>query len=188
VRRRKLKTDPEPRAPPAPFAPSEERAVTIAVYPGSFDPVTNGHLDIVTRAARLFDSVVMAVFDRPSKNLLFSTAERVALLEEATRDLSRVKVDTYSNLTVEYLGSIGASIIVRGLRDTRDFEHEFQMAQIHRKLDPQIDVVYFMAGPEYTFFSSSMVREIAGRGGDVSWVLPPHIVVALKRAYSDAGG
>jgi len=158
--------------------------VTIAVYPGSFDPVTNGHLDIVTRAACLFDTVIMAVFDRPQKNLLFSTAERVALLEEATRDLPRVKIDTYSTLTVDYARAVGASIILRGLRDTRDFEQEFQMAQIHHTLDSQIDVVFLMAGHQYTFFSSSTVREIAALGGDVSWLVPPHIVAALKRAYA----
>ena len=157
--------------------------MTIAVYPGSFDPVTNGHLDIVTRAARLFDTVIMAVFDRPNKNLLFSSAERVALLEEATRDLPRVKIDTYSTLTVDYMRSVGASNIVRGLRDSRDFEHEFQMAQIHQTLDAQIDVVFFMAGHQYTFFSSSTVREIAALGGDVSWLVQPHIVAALRRVY-----
>jgi pantetheine-phosphate adenylyltransferase len=162
---------------------AKERVVSIAVYPGSFDPVTNGHLDIVARAARLFDTVVMAVFDRPQKNLVFSTAERVALLEEATRDLPRVKISTYSTLTVDYVRSIGASIIVRGLRDPRDFDHEFQMAQIHHKLDEQIDVVFFMAGHQYTFFSSSTVREIAALGGDVSWLVPPHVVAALRRAY-----
>jgi pantetheine-phosphate adenylyltransferase len=158
--------------------------VTTAVYPGSFDPVTNGHLEIVMRAARLFDTVIMAVFDRPIKNLLFSTAERVAMVEEATRDQPRVKVDTYSNLTIEYVREIGASVIVRGLRDPRDFEHEFQMAQINNKLAPEIDVVLFMAGHQYTFFSSSTVREIAALGGDVSWLVPPHVVTALKRAYS----
>jgi pantetheine-phosphate adenylyltransferase len=158
--------------------------VTIAVYPGSFDPVTNGHLEIVTRAARLFDTVIMAVFDRPLKSLLFSTAERVAMVKEATRDQPRVKVDTYSNLTVEYVREIGASVIVRGLRDPRDFEHEFQMAQINNKLAPEIDVVLFMAGHQYTFFSSSTVREIAALGGDVSWLVPPHVVTALKRAYN----
>jgi len=157
--------------------------VTIAVYPGSFDPITNGHLEIVTRAARLFDSVVIAVFDRPIKNLLFSTAERIAMIKQATRDLPRVKVDTYSALTVDYVREIGAAVIVRGLRDPRDFEHEFQMAQIHHKLDEQIDVVFFMAGHQYTFFSSSTVREIAALGGDVSWLVPPHIVTALRRAY-----
>lgn len=162
---------------------AKERAVTIAVYPGSFDPITNGHLDIVTRAARLFDTVVMSVFDRPNKNLLFNTSERIAMVKEAVRDLPRVKVDTYSALTVDYVREIGASVIVRGLRDPRDFDHEFQMAQINNKLAPDIDVVLFMAGHEYTFFSSSTVRELASLGGDVSWLVPPHVVVALKRAY-----
>lgn len=146
--------------------------MTIAVYPGSFDPITNGHLDIVTRAARLFDTVIMAVFDRPNKNLLFSTDERISMVKEATRHLPRVKVDTYSALTVAYVREIGASVIVRGLRDPRDFDHEFQMAQINNTLAPEIDVVLFMAAHQYTFFSSSTVREIASLGGDVSWLVP----------------
>lgn len=157
--------------------------MTIAVYPGSFDPVTNGHLEIAARASRLFDTVIMAVFDRPSKNLLFNTVDRVALLEEAIRDMPRVKIDTYSILTVEYVRRVGASVIVRGLRDPRDFDHEFHQAQINHKLAPEIDVVFFMAGHEYTFFSSSTVREIASLGGDVSWLVPPHVEAALKRAY-----
>ena len=157
--------------------------MTIAVYPGSFDPITNGHLDIVTRAARLFDTVIMAVFDRPNKNLLFSTAERIAMVKEAIHDLPRVKVDTYSALTVDYVREIGASVIVRGLRDPSDFDSEFRLAQINNKLAPEIDVVLFMAGHGYTFFSSSTVREIASLGGDVSWLVPPHVVTALKRAY-----
>jgi pantetheine-phosphate adenylyltransferase len=162
---------------------AKERVVTIAVYPGSFDPITNGHLDIVTRAARLFDIVVLAVFDRPNKNLLFNTQERIAMVKEAIRDLPRVRVDTYSALTVDYVREIGASVIIRGLRDPRDFDHEFQMAQINNKLAPEIDVVLFMAGHQYTFFSSSTVRELASLGGDVSWLVPPHVVAALKRAY-----
>jgi pantetheine-phosphate adenylyltransferase len=162
---------------------AKERVVTIAVYPGSFDPITNGHLDVVTRAARLFDTVVLAVFDRPNKNLLFNTQERIAMVKEAIRDLPRVKADTYSALTVDYVREIGASVIVRGLRDPRDFDHEFQMAQIYNKLAPEIDVVLFMAGHQYTFFSSSTVRELASLGGDVSWLVPPHVVAALKRAY-----
>jgi len=157
--------------------------VTIAVYPGSFDPVTNGHLDIAVRASRIFDTVTMAVFDRPNKKLLFNTEERVALLREATRDLPRVKVDTFAELTVDYVRGIGASVIVRGLRAASDFENEFQMAQINQTLAPDIDVVLFMAGHQYTFFSSSTVREIASLGGDVSWLVPPHVVPALKRAY-----
>lgn len=157
--------------------------MTIAVYPGSFDPVTNGHLDIVTRAARLFDTVIMAVFDRPNKKLLFSTEERVALLREATSHLPRVKVDTYTMLTVDYVRSVGASVIVRGMRAVGDFEAEFQLAQINQTLAPDIDIVLFMASHRYTFFSSSTVREIASLGGDVSWLVPGHVVEALRRAY-----
>ncbi|MEN9935756.1 MAG: hypothetical protein RLZZ387_2335 [Chloroflexota bacterium] len=157
--------------------------MTIAVYPGSFDPVTNGHLDIAARASRLFDTVYMSVFDRPNKRLLFSTEERVELLREATAHLPRVKVDTYSELTVDYVRSVGASVIVRGLRAVSDFENEFQMAQINQTLAPDIDVVLFMAGHQYTFFSSSTVREIASLGGDVTWLVPGHVVAALRRAY-----
>ena len=157
--------------------------MTVAVYPGSFDPVTNGHIDIAQRASRLFDTVIMSIFDRPNKNLLFSTPERIALLKEATRNLPQVRVDTYSDLTVEYVRKVGASVIVRGLRDPRDFDHEFQMAQINHTLAPDIDVVLFMAGHQYTFFSSSTVREIASLGGDVSWLVPAHVAEALKRAY-----
>ncbi|MFL5807742.1 MAG: pantetheine-phosphate adenylyltransferase [Roseiflexaceae bacterium] len=158
--------------------------MTIAVYPGSFDPVTNGHLDIVIRASRLFDPVIMAVFDGPSKkNRLFSIEERLVLLKEATREIPRVKVDTYANLTVDYARGVGASVIVRGLRAASDFEYEFQVAQIYQTQAPDIDVVLFMAGHQYTFFSSSMVKEIASLGGDVSWLVPSHVVPALQRAY-----
>lgn len=160
----------------------------IALYPGSFDPVTNGHLDIAARAARLFDTVVMAVFDRPNKNLLFSTAERLELLREATRDMPGLKVDAYSILTVEYARSIGASVIVRGLRATSDFEHEFQMAQINQTLAPDIDYITFMAGHRYTFFSSSTVRELASLGEDVSWLVPSHVAGALKQTFSQRKG
>jgi pantetheine-phosphate adenylyltransferase len=159
--------------------------VTIAVYPGSFDPVTNGHLDIVIRASRLFDPVIMAVFDGPSKkNRLFSIEERLVLLKEATREIPRVEVGTYANLTVDYARDVGASVIVRGLRAASDFEYEFQVAQIYQTQAPDIDVVLFMAGHQYTFFSSSMVKEIASLGGDVSWLVPAHVVPALQRAYS----
>jgi pantetheine-phosphate adenylyltransferase len=157
--------------------------VTIAVYPGSFDPITNGHLEIVTRAARLFDTVIVAVFDRPNKNLRFNTAERVAMVEEATHDLPRVKVDTYSTLTIDYVREISATVIVRGLRDPRDFEHEFQMAQINHTLAPEVDVVLLMASHQFSFVSSSTARELASLGGDVSWLVPPHVAIALKRAY-----
>jgi pantetheine-phosphate adenylyltransferase len=160
--------------------------VTIAVYPGSFDPVTNGHLDIALRAARLFDTVIMAVFDRPNKRLLFSTEERVALLREATRQHPRIKVETYSIITVDYVRQIGASVIVRGLRDPRDFDTEFLQAQINQRLAPELDLVLFMADHKYTFFSSTTVKEIASLGGDVSWLVPPHVEQALRRSYGVA--
>lgn len=158
--------------------------MTIALYPGSFDPVTNGHLDTAIRAARLFDTVVMAVFDRPNKNLLFTTAERVELLQEAIRELPRIRVTTYNTLTVQYARQIGASVIVRGLRVASDFEHEFQMAQVNQTMDADIDVVVFMASRKYTFLSSTTVREVASLGGDVSGFVPPHIVQALKRKFA----
>jgi pantetheine-phosphate adenylyltransferase len=159
--------------------------LTTAVYPGSFDPVTNGHLDIAMRATRVFDEVIMAIYDGPSKkNRLFSTAERLELLQEATRALPQIRVDTFSNLTVDYARSVGASVIVRGLRASSDFEVEFQMAQIYQTQAPNIDVVLFMAGHQYTFFSSSMVKEIASLGGDVSWLVPPHVIPALRQAYA----
>lgn len=158
--------------------------MTIAVYPGSFDPVTNGHLDIVSRAARLFDPVIMAVYDGPSKkNRLFSIEERMEFLREATRNIPRVQVDSFSNLTVDYARNVGASVIVRGLRAASDFEYESQIAQIYQSLAPNIDVVLFMAGHQYTFFSSSMVKEIASLNGDVSWLVPSHVVKALHKAY-----
>jgi pantetheine-phosphate adenylyltransferase len=131
----------------------------------------------------LFDTVIMAIFDRPNKNLLFTTEERIALLREATRDLPQVRVDTYSALTVDYVRDAGASVIVRGLRDGRDFDHEFEMAQVNHTLAPEIEYVLFMAGHQYTFCSSSRVREIASLGGDVSWLVPQHVDAALKRAY-----
>lgn len=159
--------------------------MTIAVYPGSFDPVTNGHLDIAYRAARLFDTVIMAVFDRPNKRLLFSTEERVALLRQATADNPRIKVDTYSIITVEYVHQVGGSVLVRGLRDPRDFDAEFQMAQINQRLAPHIDVVLFMADHKYTFFSSTNVKEIASLGGDISWLVPSHVAEALAQRYGD---
>ncbi len=157
--------------------------MTIVVYPGSFDPITNGHLDIVTRAAKLFDTVIMAAFDRPNKRLLFDVAERVELIRSATAHLPNVRADTYNTLTVDYVRSVGATVIVRGLRASADFEAEFQLAQINQALAPEIDVVLFMAGQRFTSFSSSNVREIASLGGDVAWLVPPNVVAALHRVY-----
>ena len=160
--------------------------MSIALYPGSFDPVTNGHIDIAERASHIFDTIVMAVFDRPdNKRLLFSTAERVAFLRKATEHMPKIRIETYSTLTVAYAKSIGASVVVRGLRAANDFEAEFQMAQVNQRLAPDIDLVYFMASHQYTYFSSTRVRELASLGADVSWLVPPHVVDALHRVYAD---
>ena len=160
--------------------------MSIALYPGSFDPVTNGHLDIAERASHIFDPIVMAVFDRPdNKRLLFSTAQRVDFLRQATAHMPKIRIETYSTLTVTYAKSIGAGVIVRGLRAANDFEAEFQMAQVNQRLAPDIDLVYFMASHQYTYFSSTRVRELASLGADVSWLVPPHVVDALHRVYAD---
>ena len=160
--------------------------MSIALYPGSFDPVTNGHLDIAERASHIFDTIVMAVFDRPdNKRLLFSTAERVQFLRQATTHMPNIRIETYSTLTVTYAKSIGAGVIVRGLRAANDFEAEFQMAQVNQRLAPDVDLVYFMASHQYTYFSSTRVRELASLGADVSWLVPPHVVDALHRVYAD---
>lgn len=155
--------------------------MTIALYPGSFDPVTNGHLDTAFRAARLFDEVVMGVFDRPNKTILFSTEERVKLLQSSVKDHPRIRVVSYAKLTVQYAREIGVSVIVRGLRDVSDFQHEFQMAQINQTLDEDIDVVVFMANRKFTFLSSSAAREVATLGGDVSEFVPAPVAEALYR-------
>jgi pantetheine-phosphate adenylyltransferase len=155
----------------------------IAVYPGSFDPVTYAHLDIAARAARIFDKVVMAVFDRPKKNLLFSTEERLALLRGAIAELPKVEATTYGTLTVEFARSIGAAAIVRGLRTVSDFELEYTMAQLNQTLDPEIEVVVLMASRRFAHISSSAVREIAGMGRDPVEFAPPAIIAALRQKF-----
>lgn len=159
----------------------------IAVYPGSFDPVTYAHLDIAERAGRIFDKVVMAVFDRPKKNLLFTTAERLELLREAARHLGHVEVASYSMLTVDFARSVGACALVRGLRTVSDFEAEFQMAQINQVLEAEIEVVLLAAGRAFGYISSSTVRELAGLGRDPVEFAPPHVVSALRQKFAQRG-
>ncbi|MFV9506803.1 MAG: pantetheine-phosphate adenylyltransferase [Oscillochloridaceae bacterium umkhey_bin13] len=159
----------------------------IAVYPGSFDPVTYAHLDIAARATRIFDRVLMAVFDRPKKNLLFSTEERLALLREALRELPGVEATSYRNLTVDFAREVGAVAIVRGLRTVSDFELEYNMAQLNQTLDHEIEVVVLMASRRYAHISSSAVREIAGLGRDPVDFVPPHILEALQQKFAQRG-
>lgn len=151
-----------------------------AIYPGTFDPVHFGHMDIATRAAEIFDHVIVAIYARPAKNLLFSTEERVALARQALGDVEGVRVLPYEGLTVEFAREMEAQTIVRGLRATYDFEPEYQMASTNRQLAPEIEYVCLMTHQAYAFLSSSVVKEVALLGGDVSSMVPPHVAKALE--------
>lgn len=155
--------------------------MTTAIYPGSFDPITNGHLDIVKRASSLFDKLVVGVYDIPQKSLLFSVPERVDLARESVKDLKNVEVVSYSGITVGYARKIGAKALVRGLRASSDFEREFEMALMNKKLAPDIELVCFMADLKYQFLSSSMLKEIITLGGNLDDMVPPHVCAALKK-------
>jgi pantetheine-phosphate adenylyltransferase len=152
-----------------------------AIYPGSFDPLTNGHLDVVQRAAKLFDRVVVAVAQNDGKHPLFTLAERVALVKAAVAHLPNVEADSFDGLLVDYVASRQAKAIVRGLRAVSDFEFEFQLALMNRKLDENIETIFMMPKDTYTFLSSRIVKEIARLGGDVSQFVPPNVQEALKK-------
>ncbi|GAB4505546.1 MAG: pantetheine-phosphate adenylyltransferase [Anaerolineales bacterium] len=158
-----------------------------ALFPGTFDPIHYGHMDIANRASRLFDEVVVAVYDKPLKSLFFSPEERIALVKEALRDNAKIKVTGYSGLTVEFARKIGAQVIVRGLRVFSDFEFEFRMALANHRLLPQVEYMALITAEEHTFLSSSTVREIASLGGDVSSMVPPHVERALAQKLSGMG-
>ena len=165
--------------------------MTTAIYPGTFDPVHYGHIDIATRAANIFDQLVVAIYDHgdPLKNTLFSTEERVAMMEEALQHLPNVVVESYQGLTVEYARAKGAQAIVRGLRVTYDFEFEYQRALTNKKLAPEIETISLMTSLESAFLSSSMVKEIASVGGCVQGMVPSHVQAALQERLRrrDAG-
>ena len=157
--------------------------MTKALYPGSFDPATNGHLDIACRAAAVFDELVVGVYDVPPKNVLFSTEERVAMFAKAMEQWPNVTVTAYRGLTVDFARKIGAKVLVRGLRALTDFELELQMAILNRKLASDVETVCFMTSLEYSFLSSSIVKEIARLGGCIDHLVPSHIKEALEKAY-----
>ncbi len=152
------------------------------MYPGSFDPLTNGHLDIARRAARLFDTVVVAVYAFPAKNLLFSVDERLQLWQEvvAAEELTNVRVDKFTELTVEYVRSVGGHAIIKGLRSPNDFETEFRQGLMNRKLAPEIETVCLLTNLENLFVSSSLLKEVAQLGGNVTDLLPPVVAQALQ--------
>ena len=158
-------------------------ARSMAVYPGSFDPITNGHLDIIARGLSVFDEVTIAILVNAEKQPLFTTEERQDIIREAYAGESRVKVDTFSGLLVDYAEKIGAAVIVRGLRAISDFEYEFQMALMNRHLNPRIETVFMMPAESYSYLSSRLVKEVFQLGGAVHELVPPVVERRLREKY-----
>ena len=161
--------------------------MTSVLFPGTFDPIHYGHINIAKRAADLFDEVIVAVYAREQENILFSPNDRLALVEEAFRNVGNISVTKYTGLTVKFAKQVGASAIVRGLRVFSDFEYEFRMALANNRLEPDIDVIALITSEEHTFLSSTTVREIAALGGDVSSMVPGHVEKALKKRFNILG-
>jgi pantetheine-phosphate adenylyltransferase len=155
--------------------------MTIAIYPGSFDPITNGHLDIATRAGELFEKVIIGVYDTPSKNLWFTTKERVKLVRQSITHLRNVEAQSFTGLTIDFAHQMHARAIVRGLRALTDFEGEFEMAMMNKKLAPDCDVVCLMSNLKYQFLSASLLKEVANLGGEIGDLVPEPVEVALKK-------
>lgn len=156
-----------------------------AIFPGSFDPIHNGHIDIATRAARIVGELIIGVYDQPLKDFIFSPAERLALVQEAFKNKPNIKVVGYSGLTVEYCRQNDIQVIVRGLRVFSDFEYEFRMALANHRLVPDIEVIALITSEEHTFLSSSTVREIASLGGDVTTMVPAYVAEALHKRLGE---
>lgn len=154
-----------------------------ALYPGRFDPVTNGHVDIAQRAASLFDRVVVAVYDLPPQNCLFSTEERVAMFAKAIKHLRHIEVKPFTGLVVDFARSQGAKVLVRGIRAVTDFEAELDMALMNKKMAPEIEAVYLMASLEHLYISGTRIREVASLGYDVGELVPPHVIAALDKKF-----
>jgi len=154
------------------------------VYPGSFDPVTNGHLDIVERAANIFDEVIVSVFCNPNKEPVFSMEERVEMLKKATEKFKYVKVDSFSGLTTKYVHSIGGEAILRGLRAVSDFEGEFQMASMNKHLDQEIETIFLMTDTKFAFLSSSVIKEAAYFDGDIKELVPNFVYKKLRNKFA----
>ncbi|OLO40777.1 pantetheine-phosphate adenylyltransferase [Alkalihalophilus pseudofirmus] len=158
---------------------------SVAVCPGSFDPVTYGHLDIITRGSRVFDKVIVAVLNNRNKTPLFTVEERVRLLHEVTSHIENVEIDFFNGLLVDYVKHKNATTIIRGLRAVSDFEYEMQAASINRKLDPEVETFFMMTNNQYSYLSSSIVKEVAKYGANVSDIVPDVVEAALKTKYID---
>lgn len=155
----------------------------VAIYPGTFDPFTNGHLDLVIRSLRMFDEVVVAVAPSLKKKPLFSIKKRLSLIQRSLEGFSRVRIEVFEGLLVEYVSEKKGNAIVRGLRAVSDFEYELQMALMNRRLDPNIETVFMMPNEEYSFLTATIVKEIASLGGDVSSLVPPPVNKELKKRF-----
>ena len=156
-----------------------------AIYPGTFDPITNGHIDIIKRAVSIFDEVLVSVVKSPSKNTFFSYQERIALVKEVAKDIKGAKVQGFDGLVVDYARKRGAKVIVRGLRMISDFEYEFQMALTNRNLAPEVETIFLMPHPEYSFISSRLIKEAATLGANLKKFLPVGVLKALKRKQNE---
>lgn len=155
----------------------------IAIYPGTFDPVTNGHLDLVARAEQIFDEVIIAVSDNPRKNPLFSTAERLAMVDQATKDIPHVRVESFDDLLVNFVSRKNANFVIRGLRAVSDFEYEFQLASANRRLDSSVETIFLTPLEANYFISSSLVREISYYEGNIQSFVPEHVQLALAKKW-----
>ncbi|MCL0057996.1 pantetheine-phosphate adenylyltransferase [Dehalococcoidales bacterium] len=155
--------------------------MTIAIYPGSFDPITNGHLDIITRAAKLFEKLIIGVYETPDKKVLFPASERMELIRQAIVNLPNVEVEAYNGLTVDFAKKVKAQAMVRGLRMSTDFEREFDMAMLNKKLYPELELVCLMSRLEYQFLSSTLLKEAACLGGNIDDLVPKHVAEALRK-------
>ena len=161
--------------------------MTIAVYPGSFDPITNGHIDVAARASGLFEKLVVGIFATPNKRLIFSTEERLAMAKKALAHLPNVEVTTFKGLTVKFARAVNAKVMVRGLRMSADFEREFEMAMMNKKLDPQLELICLMTTQDYQFLSSSLLKEVAALDGSIADLVPADVADALTGKLKNNG-
>ncbi|PAB58881.1 pantetheine-phosphate adenylyltransferase [Anaeromicrobium sediminis] len=158
----------------------------IGICPGSFDPVTNGHLDIIKRASHVVDKVVVAVLNNPFKNPLFTIEERINILKEATKDIPNVEIDCFSGLLVDYVNVKKADVIIKGLRAVSDFEYEFQMALMNKKLNKNVETMFMMTSSEYSYLSSSIVKETFKLNGCIEGLVPDYVIDAMRKKFKDA--
>jgi pantetheine-phosphate adenylyltransferase len=159
----------------------------VAIYPGSFDPLTNGHLSLIQRGLEMFDRLVVAIVVNPKKTPLFTMEERRQLIREAVPD-ERVEIDSFEGLLVEYAKRRGINVLLRGLRAVSDFDYEFQMANMNRKLAPKVETVFMMTGEDYFYISSQLVREVAMYGGSVKGLVPPNVLAKMMARFGDSAG